>query len=45
VSRSRPRLATAALGYAASLRLKVSTSTQSVSWLSTSYGIKPGGPI
>ena len=45
VSRTRPRLATAALGYAASMRLKVSTSTQTVSWLSASYGIKPGGPI
>lgn len=45
VSRTRPRIATAGLGYAASLRLRISTSTQSVSWLSVAYGIKPGGPI
>ena len=44
-TRTRPRIATSALGYAASLRLRVSTSTQSVSWLSASYGIQPGGPI
>lgn len=44
-TRTRPRIGTAALGYAASLRLRVSTSTQTVSWLSASYGIQPGGPI